>query len=338
MKKRFIVIFIVIILAAVWSGGKEFLSNNKKSEVYTGMVEAKAITVKSEVSGEMEKIYGSEGDSIEEDQLLYDLDDTDYKIEREKALQNINISKSKIKDLEEGYSIEEIEQLKAKISQNYSNILTLDEERLNLEDRYNQMIELKDAGAVSENDVKDIKLALEKVKYELSGLRFAEEELELKLRDMENGMDKNQIDISKGELKIAELNLENAESTIDKCHRKSPIAGILEEIYYDEGEFIPAGSSVLSIVDFDDVWVEAYVEEKNLAILELGKIVDLKPYGTEKTIQGKISYISRNGEFTPKNIESKENKEEIVYKVKVVAYEKTNILKPGMFVDLVISK
>lgn len=338
MKKRFIVIFIVIILAVVWSGGKEFLSNNKKSEVYTGMVEAKAITVKSEVSGEMEKIYGSEGDSIEEDQLLYDLDDTDYKIEREKALQNINISKSKIKDLEEGYSIEEIEQLKAKISQNYSNILTLDEERLNLEDRYNQMIELKDAGAVSENDVKDIKLALEKVKYELSGLRFAEEELELKLRDMENGMDKNQIDISKGELKIAELNLENAESTIDKCHRKSPIAGILEEIYYDEGEFIPAGSSVLSIVDFDDVWVEAYVEEKNLAILELGKIVDLKPYGTEKTIQGKISYISRNGEFTPKNIESKENKEEIVYKVKVVAYEKTNILKPGMFVDLVISK
>lgn len=338
MKKRFIVIFIVIILAAVWSGGKEFLSNNKKSEVYTGMVEAKAITVKSEVSGEMEKIYGSEGDSIEEDQLLYDLDDTDYKIEREKALQNINISKSKIKDLEEGYSIEEIEQLKAKISQNYSNILTLDEERLNLEDRYNQMIELKDAGAVSENDVKDIKLALEKVKYELSGLRFAEEELELKLRDMENGMDKNQIDISKGELKIAELNLENAESTIDKCHRKSPIAGTLEEIYYDEGEFIPAGSSVLSIVDFDDVWVEAYVEEKNLAILELGKIVDLKPYGTEKTIQGKISYISRNGEFTPKNIESKENKEEIVYKVKVVAYEKTNILKPGMFVDLVISK
>jgi len=338
MKKRFTVIFIVVILVALWSGGKSLLSINKNDQVYTGMVEAKAITVKTQVSGEIEKIYGVEGDYVEKDQLLYDLDDTDYKIEKEKALQNINISKSKIKDLEEGYSIEEIEQLKAKISKNYSNILTLDEERLNLEDRYSQMIQLKNAGAVSENDVKDIKLAFEKVKNELNGLKFAEEELELKLKDMENGMDKNQIDISKGELKIAKLNLENAENTIDKCHKRSPISGTLEETYYDEGEYIPAGSSVLSIVDFDDVWIEAYVEEKNLAILELGKSIDLKPYGSEEIIKGKISYISRSGEFTPKNIESKENKEEIVYKVKVVADENTNILKPGMFVDLVISK
>ena len=331
-------IFIIILSIILWFLGKPIFLSGKDEEIYTGMVEARNVNIKSQVSGEMETIHVYEGEYVKKGSLLYDLNDRDYKIDREKAIQSINISKNRIKDLEEGFSMEEIDQVKAKISQNYAKILAFDKERRNLKDKYEQILELEKVGAASANEVKDIQLALEKVKYELEGLKFSEEELNLKLKDMENGMDKNQIEISKGELNIAELNLQSAENIIKKCHKESPIAGTIEEIYYDEGEFIPAGSSILNIIDFSDKWVEAYVEEKNLAILKLEKHVNVRAYGSEKIIEGKISYISRLGEFTPKNIESKESKEEIVYKIKIVTEGKNEFLKPGMFVDVIIPK
>lgn len=76
-------------------------------------------------------------------------------------------------------------------------------------------------------------------------------------------------------------------------------------------------------------------QKKKLSKVSLGQSVKLSGQGLKKSITGKVIFISTQGEFTPKNIESRENKEEIVYAVKIEIPEGNKLgIKPGMLMDV----
>ncbi|MCX5896948.1 MAG: efflux RND transporter periplasmic adaptor subunit, partial [Proteobacteria bacterium] len=93
-----------------------------------------------------------------------------------------------------------------------------------------------------------------------------------------------------------------------------------------------------TITDLHDMWIMAYVSEKNLGQIKLGQsaevFVDSFP---QKPFPGKVSYISTEAEFTPKNIQTKEERVKLVYAVKVQIDNTKELLKVGMPADVVIS-
>ena len=124
---------------------------------------------------------------------------------------------------------------------------------------------------------------------------------------------------------------------IEDCYIKAPRDGIITNKFVEKGEFVNIGSPVYSISQIDPVNLTIYITEKELGKVRVGypaKIkIDAYP---KKDFTGKIIYISPNAEFTPKNIQTKDERVKQVFGVKIEIPNKEGILKPGTPADAII--
>ncbi len=119
------------------------------------------------------------------------------------------------------------------------------------------------------------------------------------------------------------------------CLIKSPLTGKVLYKYYEAGEFIPAGRKLLTVADLNrlDVWV--YVEHDMLARLQIGMKVEGFLPETGQTFQGVILSINDEAEFTPKNVQTRRERERLVYGVKTrFENDAKQTLKPGMTLEV----
>ena len=135
----------------------------------------------------------------------------------------------------------------------------------------------------------------------------------------------------------AKKNLELAKLQLDKYSIKSPMNGRLLYKNVDLGEVLFPGSNVVTISDVRALWIKFYIPETSKQMVDVGKEVALKTKAfPNQNIKGKITYVSDKAEFTPKNVETKEAKENTVFAVKVKVLDLLDKLKPGMTVDVVL--
>lgn len=154
---------------------------------------------------------------------------------------------------------------------------------------------------------------------------------------VKNGATSQSITVAQATADQAKKNLELAKLQLDKFNIKAPVNGRLVYENVDPGEVIFPGSNVATISIPDDVWARFYVPETSKHLVEVGKevMVKSKAYPNEN-IKGKMTYVADEAEFTPKNVETKEAKENTVFEVKVKILNLVDKLKPGMTVDIVL--
>jgi len=103
----------------------------------------------------------------------------------------------------------------------------------------------------------------------------------------------------------------------------------------EAGEFVQAGAPVLTLVQLNRVWVQTFVPETRLGRVRLGQNAEVTTDSfPDKTYQGRVTYISPEAEFTPKNIQTREERVKLVYRIKVSLDNPNQELKPGMPVDV----
>lgn len=115
----------------------------------------------------------------------------------------------------------------------------------------------------------------------------------------------------------------------------SPVSGIVLGRNVEAGETVAAGTAVYVLGDLDHPWVKVYVNEKKLGRIHLGQnaqvFTDTYP---GKAYAGRITYIASEAEFTPKNVQTKEERVKLVFGVKVSVMNENYELKPGMPADV----
>ena len=128
-----------------------------------------------------------------------------------------------------------------------------------------------------------------------------------------------------------------AEEDLIKSRLYAPFDGFVTVKDIEEGEYVQAGTPVLTLAQLDELWVKTYVAETQLGKVYLGQkaevISDTFP---NKTYPGTVTYISPNAEFTPKNVQTKEERVKLVYRIKVTLQNPKQELKAGMPVDVVL--
>jgi HlyD family secretion protein len=128
-----------------------------------------------------------------------------------------------------------------------------------------------------------------------------------------------------------------AEEDVKKSRLYSPFDGFVTVKDVEEGEYVQAGTPVITVADLDEVWVKTYVPETQLGRVYLGQeaevISDTFP---GKTYPGTVTFISPEAEFTPKNVQTKEERVKLVYRIKVTLQNPKQELKPGMPVDVIL--
>jgi len=313
------------------------LSSCKGSELdyYTGSVESDNYGVSTEVGGIIEEIFVKEGDMVKKGDKLARINVDSLRLELERLKAQSGASKASLDKTIKGSRSEDIEKARLQISQQEAVVGGNQQDYNYRLESYNTIAQLYDSDATSEQSLKDAKAALDASSARLDSSRQQLELLREQLRLLQNGSTKEDIDFSRSNLDAAQWSIKSLENSISKELVYANSDGIIESLNYLSGEYSPAFTKIASINNLSNMWVKIYVEEKNLDLVKLGNEVTMDGgFKEAKSIKGKVVYIASEGEFTPKNIESKENKQEIVYEVKIKVLDHIEALKPGVLVDV----
>ena len=174
----------------------------------------------------------------------------------------------------------------------------------------------------------DIEIARAVVAQARAGLELAES-LKLDIKRNEQAVDTIRAEIEAVEAQIAVLEIQ-----LEDTELKSPLAGVILVKAAEEGEVVPSGSPILVVGDLEHPWVRGYLSETDLGRVKLGDHVKV----TTDSYPGKIywarvSFISSEAEFTPKQIQSAQERVKLVYRIKVDISNEDQELKLNMPVD-----
>lgn len=142
----------------------------------------------------------------------------------------------------------------------------------------------------------------------------------------------------RAEMATLDVQIAQAGDKLRKCRIIAPVSGTVLEKYAEEGESVTSGRQLFKIADMDNLYVKAYFSSARLADLHVGDTVKVIPDdGTAKPeeYEGRVTWISAEAEFTPKNIQTRDERADLVYAVKV-AVRNDGGLRLGMYAYVVI--
>jgi HlyD family secretion protein len=122
-------------------------------------------------------------------------------------------------------------------------------------------------------------------------------------------------DDAEAALRTAEARLNSAQTRLARRRMASPVAGTVQQVYFRQGELVPAGRPVLAILPPANIKVRFFVPEPNLAQVALDDQVKVRCDGCEADLTARISFISRTAEYTPPVIYSLEERAKLVFLV-----------------------
>jgi HlyD family secretion protein len=123
------------------------------------------------------------------------------------------------------------------------------------------------------------------------------------------------MDEAEAALRTAQARLNSAQTRLARRKVFSPVAGVLEQVYYRVGELVPAGRPVVAVLPPGNVKVRFFVNEALLPKLHLGDVVNISCDGCDRGLTAKISFIARTSEFTPPVIYSMEERSKLVFMI-----------------------
>jgi HlyD family secretion protein len=149
-------------------------------------------------------------------------------------------------------------------------------------------------------------------------------------------------DIAQGRARVAQAQaaLSLARTQVDYAKVFSPLTGVVLSKNIEPGEYVAAGTAVVTIGDMENVWLRAYIEETDLEAVRHSKrawiTTDSFTNKKHKRYEGRVSFISDVAEFTPKNVQTQKERVKLVYRIKIDIKNPDEELKPGMPADAVI--
>lgn len=122
---------------------------------------------------------------------------------------------------------------------------------------------------------------------------------------------------------------------LDWCSIVAPNNTSILTTYREEGEYVTPGTKLLTLINLSEVWTYIYVPQPLLAKISIGmKVIGFLPELKMRPFEGRISYISDAAEFTPKNVQTREERTRLVFGVKVTFPNPDELLKPGMSLEV----
>jgi HlyD family secretion protein len=149
----------------------------------------------------------------------------------------------------------------------------------------------------------------------------------------ERGNRPEEVRIAQAQVDQLLARLAQVEKALGDCRLVAPLDGVVTTRSREEGEYVTPGMPVVTLSRLDEVWVSIYVAEDRLAGVKLGQPARVRIDGDRRDFAGKVSFVSSEAEFTPKNVQTADERVKLVYRVKVTLPNPEGIFKPGMPAD-----
>lgn len=338
----------------------------------TGNMEATQVDVSAKIAGRILSLRVREGDRVTEGHLLVRLDDAELKAEVERAEAALRSAEAQLRDLLAGARREEIEEARATVdrAQSQLNDLLAGSRREEIEQAREAVRSVEATRVWTERDLKRAQelfakelIAMQEVDRARQAYEVAvaqERSARANLQMVEAGPRRDQIDAARAQLKAARDHLDlllagprpfqveaargqvsQARAALDLAGSRlreaaivSPINGVVLRKNLEAGEMANSGVSILTLVDPTDLWLRAYVSETDIGRIKVGMAarITIDAY-KDRTFSGKITEIASEAEFTPKNVQTKKERVNLVFRIKIAVDNPQGLLKPGMPAD-----
>lgn len=294
MKKQ---IFYVATAAALLALGS--CTDRSREFDACGQIEATEVVVSAEANGRIIALQVTEGDKLTAGEVVGVIDSVQTYLQKEELVRKRSNTQTKWVDIDR--------QLASQYTQ--LNKLKSDHERY-------QALEAKDAATrkqvddlVSQIAVTEREIAAQRQNYERNNAGIREE------------------------LALYDVQIAEKDDQLSKCRIVAPIDGTVLTKFAEAGELVTSGKSLFKLADLKQVYVRAYLTTAQLAEVKLGDTVQVTiEDGTDKprTYEGRLVWIADEAEFTPKNIQTKDERADLVYAAKI-ALDNDGYLKLGMY-------
>ncbi len=288
----------------------------------SGTVEATEGQLAFQSAGRILEVNASEGDRVTAGQQLATLDRSELDARRAQLLAQLAAARAGLAELRSGFREEEVAQGRAGLRASEAQVA--DAERDLARARL-----LHDGGAVSEE-------ALEKSELKLSLARIQADERGEAVRLLESGPRPERVEAQAAQVAAAEAGIRVVDAALSFAAITAPFDGVVTVKHREPGETAPPGAPVLTLMNPDDRWVRIYVPEDRIGRVSLGQAATITSDSyPDRSHEGRVTFIASEAEFTPKNVQTPEERVKLVYAVKVqVVGDGGYELKPGMPADV----
>lgn len=322
-KRKIALVVALVVIAGVavfvgWElvrgkGGGEILAAN-------GTIEATEVEVGSKLPGRIAQLLVREGDAVQANQIIARLDMAEIEADVAQHRAALARTEAQLKELLAGSRVEEIEEGHANLRQAEDNLKLAKDDW----DRFDNLFK---EGAIS---AQERDRAKNKVEVAISQVKAAQE----RYRMIRIGPRPEVIEAARHERDRAKAALGAAQVRLRDGTILAPLAGIVLTKRAEQGEIVNPGFPIVVLIDPDDLWLRVYIPESEIGLVKLGQLASIAVDSFPKRkFEGKVIEISSKAEFTPRTVQTKKERVNLVFGVKISLDNRERLLKPGMPAD-----
>jgi HlyD family secretion protein len=335
MKKRLrIIIPLIVLIAGIFAYLMFHGRENSSTITASGNIEVNEAQMSFKIPGRLEKRLVDEGDTVKAGQLLATLENTDQKIAVSQAEASLAQAQARLAELEAGSRSQEIEGARAELNRSQAALKTAEAQLIQARDDFNRYAAIYREGGISRKDYDQYNTryitAENNGKEAKARIKSAEEQLSLLVA----GPRKETIDQARAQVMAATEALSQARQQEKYTDLYAPMDGVVLSKSAEPGEYLNIASPVVTIGDTAHPWLRAYIREQDLGRIALNQKAQVTTDAfPKKSYPGVIIFVSSQAEFTPKAVQTFEERVKLMYRIKIQLENPHNELKPGMPAD-----
>ncbi len=299
----------------------------------SGHVEATEVQAAAEVGGRVLELPFNEGDRVRPGDVLARLDTQDLVIALARATAERDAADAQLRLLQAGSRGEDIRQSEAQASAARADVQAIRSELDAAEADLSRFDALLAANSGSRKQRDDAATRRDVAAQRVAGAQDrvrAAEEVTARLRA---GARRQEIDAARARVAVAAAAIQAIEKSIADATFHAPAGGIVTQKLVEAGEMVGPRAPVAVIADLDRAWADVFVPEPTVPLLKIGQPATLFTDAGGQGIAGTVTFISAKAEFTPRNVQTADERSKLVYRVKVTVDNRNGVLKQGMPVE-----
>jgi HlyD family secretion protein len=298
-------------------------TNRNQTIHASGHVEATQVRLAAKVGGQLLEAPFEEGHTVAAGVTVARIDTKDAEHRLAQARATAEAADAQLRLLLSGTRAEDLRRAEEQLAQAQAE---LDAARRDL-DRLSGLAERGTATEKSRDDAATRKEVAERA------VAAARAELDKLMA----GPRRQEIEAARAQRASAEAMVAAVEQQITDATVVAPVAGVITARVAEPGEVLPPGGTIAILTDVARPWLTVWIDEPNLSRVKLGQSVTVRIDGSDHSFDGVVSFISPIAEFTPKNVQTPDERAKLVFRVKVRLENPEGIFKPGMPADAYFS-
>lgn len=303
----------------------------------SGHVEATEVRLAPDAGGRVLELPLAEGDRVVAGALVVRLDARDAELAIDRAKAERAGSEAQLRLLLAGSRGEDTRQAEAQVESARADVSAAQAELGSAEQDLERFETLLRSNAGSRKQRDDAATRREVARERVSAAASRVRSLGETSRRLRAGARQEEIDAARARVAASAAQEASLQKTVADATLTAPAAGIVTDRLVEVGEVIAPRTPVAVIVDLDHAWADVFVPEPAVPRLRLGQSATLFTDAGGAGIAGTLTWISPKAEFTPRNVQTADERSKLVYRVRVTVDNREGILKQGMPVDAQIA-